>query len=394
MVHPLWAKAMVIEDARQRRVAIVTLDLIGDNFGRDLADRIRKQCSKASTIASHEILFNFSHTHCGPVSKLNDGATVTYNLDEGQRSRVTRYTETLEGKLVRMIVGATRSMRPAELRFGESQANFAANRRSRHNPNGPTDDTVPVLVASDTEQRTIAVLFGYACHTASLTGEFNQYCGDYAGFTQAAIERAHPGATALFMMGCGADANPSPRGQLALAQQHGAALAEAVNKVVTGDATPLAGPLSVQLERVDLHFVNPPTREHLEQRRKDGDAYDQRLTRVLLQRLAKHGSLQNSYPFPIHVVRFGQGLSMIALGGETVVDYALRLRSELSPNRLWVAGYSNEVFAYVPSERVLAEGGYEGGGAMKYFGIHGPFRPGLEEKIVKQVKRMMEASPE
>ena len=56
-----------------------------------------------------------------------------------------------------------------------------------------------------------------------------------------------------------------------------------------------------------------------------------------------------------------------------------------------VAGYCNEVFAYVPSERVLKEGGYEGGGAMKYFGWHGPFKPGVEDRVVGLVEKLMQA---
>jgi len=89
-------------------------------------------------------------------------------------------------------------------------------------------------------------------------------------------------------------------------------------------------------------------------------------------------------------VRFGDDLSLIALSGEVVVDYALRLRKGFEGQRVWIAGYCNEVFAYVPSERVLAEGGYEGGGAMKYFGWHGPFKAGVEDRVVGLVKKLMD----
>jgi hypothetical protein len=53
-----------------------------------------------------------------------------------------------------------------------------------------------------------------------------------------------------------------------------------------------------------------------------------------------------------------------------------------------VPGYCNEIFAYLPTERVLKEGGYEGGEAMVYFGLCGPFQPGLEQKIIDAVKRL------
>ena len=48
-------------------------------------------------------------------------------------------------------------------------------------------------------------------------------------------------------------------------------------------------------------------------------------------------------------------------------------------------GRTNDVFAYIPSLRVLQEGGYEGGGAMIYYGQPGPFAPSVEETIIGKV---------
>ena len=278
-------------------------------------------------------------------------------------------------------------MRPADLAYGTGQATFATNRRQRHNPNGPVDHEVPVLRVSNVHGELLAVVFGYACHNTTLS--IDEYNGDYAGFAQIAFEKAHPGVTGIFMAGCGGDANPASRGEVALAEEHGDSLAAAVGQVLDGDLHALDGQLNVRFDRLDLAFVDPPTKLELESRRGRGNVYDQRLTEILLQRIEKGETTPSSYAFPVHVVRFGDSLSLIALGGETVVDYALRLRTELKGTRVWVAGYCNEVFAYVPSERVLAEGGYEGGGAMKYFAIHGPFRPGLEDRIVRRVHQLV-----
>ena len=74
---------------------------------------------------------------------------------------------------------------------------------------------------------------------------------------------------------------------------------------------------------------------------------------------------------------------------EVVVDYSLRLKQELGSDRTWVAGYSNDVLAYIPSRRVLLEGGYEGGGAMLYFGRPGPWAEGIERTIVTEVHRQV-----
>jgi hypothetical protein len=190
--------------------------------------------------------------------------------------------------------------------------------------------------------------------------------------------------------GCGADANPNPRGTIELAEQHGESLAAAVGRTLSGEMRPIRGPLTVAFERVDLPFVEPPNKQELEQRTGEGNVYQQRLTRVLLGRIADKGQLDGAYPCPVQVIRFGDDLTLIALAGEVVVDYALRLRKELAGQPTWVAGYCNEVFAYVPSERVLTEGGYEGGGAMVYFGWHGPFKPGVENLLVDKIKKLVE----
>jgi neutral ceramidase len=71
------------------------------------------------------------------------------------------------------------------------------------------------------------------------------------------------------------------------------------------------------------------------------------------------------------------------LSSETVVDYSLRLKSELghpSGPVVWVAGYSNVMEGYIPSRRVLLEGGYEAESR--------PWNPTLEERIVAKVHEL------
>jgi hypothetical protein len=102
----------------------------------------------------------------------------------------------------------------------------------------------------------------------------------------------------------------------------------------------------------------------------------------------------------------------VLLGGEVVVDYSLRLKREVTPETVWVAAYANDVMGYIPSTRVLREGGYEGGGSMVYYGQPSPWadtapeaatgtatshRPGIETSIVtavlRQVASLRTASP-
>ena len=407
VLQPLWAKALVLEDGQRSRAVLVTLDLIG--IDRRLADAVGERVFQKTGIPRERILLNCSHTHSGPVVA---GVTpLVYNLNPQQKATVEDYAKKLRDDLVLLVVAAVNDLRPATLAFGEGRATFGANRRvPRAKPSAakgpqagakassvtsappaparpaPVDHGVPVLLVRDDRGSLRAVLFGYACHNTTLA--IYQINGDYAGFAQAALESRHPGTTALFTIGCGADVNPQPRSEVRLAQQHGDSLATAVDEVLRGSVQPVRGPLKVAFERVDLKLVDPPGKEQLERLLQDKNVYQQRLAKELLGQLAAGRALPTSYPCPVQVVRFGDDLLLVALSGEPCVDYALRLRREFVGRRIWIAGFSNEVFAYVPSERVLQEGGYEGGAAMVYFGIHGPFQPGLEQQIIDTVKRL------
>ena len=92
---------------------------------------------------------------------------------------------------------------------------------------------------------------------------------------------------------------------------------------------------------------------------------------------------------PVQVIHFGNRLTMVTIGGEMVVDYSLRLKRELGKRRaVWVVGYSNDVMGYIPSLRVLREGGYEGGGAMRYVRSTpppGPWAETLEKRLVDRI---------
>jgi len=388
VLHPIGAKALVFEDRDGTRVAIITMDLIG--IGRGLSDDVCQRIFQRTGIPRERIVLNVSHTHSGPVVA---GVTpLVYDLTPEQQAAVDDYAKALADKLVTLAETAIKDLRPARLAFGEGKATFGANRRATRlkvppdSPKAPVDHGVPVLAVRDETDSLQAVLFGYACHSTTLS--VYEVNGDYPGFALTALETAHPGATALFMAGCGADVNPDPRREVALAKQYGQALATAVDEVLGGSMRPVHGPLSVGFERIDLKLVDAPTQQQIEQLLQDKNKYQQRLARHLLDELAAGRTLPTSYPCPVQVIRFGNDLVMAALAGEPCVDYALRLRRELADRPIWIAGYCNDIFAYIPSERVLQEGGYEGGEAMVYFGLHGPFQPGLEQQIIDAVKRL------
>ncbi|QDS94540.1 Neutral ceramidase precursor [Roseimaritima multifibrata] len=347
----LFAKAMAIEDQAGTRVVFVTLDLIG--VREELQSRVAEQVEKQFKLPASMLLMNASHTHSGPA----------YEREDAQG-----YLNSLVDTLVDLVGRSLAERQPAELSYSFASCSVAMNRRtpSQHgflnhpNPNGPTDHTVPVLSVRNPDDDSLrAILFGYACHNTTLG--LLRWQGDYAGYAQEFLERDHPGVTAMFMMGCGGDQNPYPRRELKYVELHGQSLATAVEAALESDQKtprhqrPIHGNLSVVNETVDLEYTTAG---------------------------------REDFAYPIQVIRFGDDLMLIALGSEVVVDYALRLKSELAkPDgpAIWVAGYSNAYNGYIPSKRVLKEGGYEA--------LSRPWKLTLEERIVDKVHELVGQLP-
>ncbi|MBX3412069.1 MAG: neutral/alkaline non-lysosomal ceramidase N-terminal domain-containing protein [Pirellulales bacterium] len=390
----LWAKCLVLEDPAGRRVALVTLDLVG--IDREISNNVRDRLQEKHQLDRSQVALNCSHTHTGPV--VGHNLRPMYFFDDEQASLVRSYTKTLEDSIVAVVGEAIEKLAPREIAFNEGQATFAVNRRN--NPEnevpqlrtvgklrGPVDYSVPVLSVRDGAGQLLAVAFGYACHATCLSSF--QWSGDYPGFAQLALEQRHPEAIALFWAGCGADQNPIPRRTTELAEQYGNQLADAVDRALNAVATPVTGSLGASYSELPLEFDRLPTREQLQSEAASGDRYVASRATYLLEQIDGGTPLSSTYPYPVQVWQIGPQLHWVTLGGEVVVDYALRLEHELGPHT-WVSGYTNDVMAYIPSRRVLTEGGYEGGGAMVYYGLPTVWSPQVEEQIVHQVRNTAE----
>ncbi len=394
VAQPLHAKALALEDRHGNRCVIITSDLLG--FPRAVAEPIADKIRQLHGLRRDQVLFTSSHTHSGPV--IRESLISMYPLDEAQAAAIRSYTERLQSLVADAVTAALKDLAPAQLSFGRGRAEFGVNRRALKdnryvigvNPEGPVDHDVPVLRVTGADGRLRAILFSYACHNTTHGADNYQIHGDYAGAAQEELEKAHPGAAALFFLGCGADTNPNPRGTMEYVRAYGHSMAQAVQQALSNPMRPVRGPLHTAFDRVELPFDTPPTREQLQARLQDPDIYVQRHARNLLEELDRNGKLRSSYPYPITVVKFGKDLTLVALAGEVVVDYALRLKRELTPpDKLWVAAYSNDVFAYIASKRVLAEGGYEADTSMIYYGLPGPWAPAVEDIVVGKVLQMV-----
>jgi hypothetical protein len=357
VARDLFAKALAIEGSDGTPLVVVTADLIG--IRRDMRDTVAERCRSEFALPPERLLLNASHTHCGP----------EYRPRAGREAEAANYQKFLEQTLVRLVGAALANRRPATVAYARARCGFAMNRRRNYalpdddihakrapTYDGPVDHDVPVLTVRDEAGKLRAVAFGYACHNTTLSSVtvppdeprylFN---GDYAGFAQERLQQVYPEAVALFVNGCSGDQNPYPRRDevpgllpLELAEHHGRTLAYSVVAALHTGERPIGGPIRTAIGDVQL----------------------------------TRNAGKPSHNYPVQVVRLGDAVTLAALGSETTVDYALRLKQEINSPMVWVAGYSNDYAGYVPSRRVAVEGGYEAAN---------DFTLDVEERIVGRV---------
>ncbi len=300
---------------------------------------------------------------------------------------------------MRTVGEALARMTPVRVSRGEGMTDFAVNRRNNREPDvpelkkrhalrGPSDHSVPVLAVRAHGGKLLAVVFAYACHNTTLS--IQQWNGDYAGFAETNLETAYPGAVALFCMGCGGDQNPIPRRSVELCRHYGRMMSDAVAAVLARHLEPLAPKLRTEYESVSLELGAAPTRDELKSLAENGaGAYIKRWAARLLREKDAGRPLARDYPYPVEIWRMGGKQLWIALGGEVVVDYDLRFKDRYGADT-WVTSYANDVMAYIPSRRVIREGGYEGNTSMMVYGMPAErWDESIEETIAATVDRLV-----
>ena len=382
-LHELWAKALVLEDANGEQAVLVTMDLLG--LPKKMSDNIRHQLKEKFELSKSQIVLNSSHTHSGPV--LQDALFDIYPLDSIQLEKIRHYSDWLEVQIVDLVGVAFHSMTPAQLYTNNGVTRFQVNRRNNNESTliqqielkGPNDYAVPVIKVANDQGDLIAVTFGYACHATVLN--INQWSGDYPGFAQLEIEKSHPGVTAMFFQGAGGNQNPLPRRTVSLAEQYGKELAAAVERVLNEPMLAVSPNLQTAYSEIELSLEIPSYAE-LKQMEKEFSGYQKRWASRMIDKIDRDISIKTSYPFPIQIWKLGNQM-MFSMGGESLIEYAIGLKQIFGPE-IFVLGYSNDVMAYIPSAKVLDEGGYEGESSQMVYGMSGKWNKSIEPQIYNE----------
>jgi len=355
----IWASALAVEDEKGQRAVFIAVDLSGTR--KDFSDNLRGKLKAAYNLSKEQIVINSSHTHTGPAT------SESWGRDEVQKEKIRRYAAKLTDQLVEITGKAMNTLQPVKIYSGNGVTRFQVNRRNNiqyklHLPehfNGPNDYTVSVLKVEKVSGELLAVMFSYACHSSMLRDY--KFSGDYPAYARMELEKLYPGATSLFFQGAGGNQIGHPRNTVVATKQAGKSLAAAVERVLSEPMKELSPSLTTTYEEISIRSDRtPPSKEELQAIISNTSSTESTIKNAKeeLEKLNKGESLVQSYPYPVQVWKLGD-LPIITLGGEPIVEYAIKLRL-IFGQETFVFGYSNDVMTYISTPKVLNEGGYEG----------------------------------
>lgn len=388
---PLLARAMVLENEKGERAAIIALDLIALTENQVAA--IRRLVQEWTGILPQNLLINCSHTHSAPavggLSPSSMGAADPAYLDLTMRKAATA------------VKLACDSLVEARLFFGTSESRIGINRRQRtpegrivigQNPEGAIDPKVSVLAANPNGSDFWLIAFSYACHGVVLGQDNYAVTADFIHFARQGVEDFFGGhALTIFLQGCCGDINPRERGNFEIAQKLGRELAASVVQAVLNSEPVEDETIAGVIGTLKLPLMPPPPakqlREHYRQFRETANLAKRegRLGEVrwrlseanwakqVLQAL-KENSLPKHQPMNAQVLRVGD-VAFAALASETFVEIGLNVKSQSPLARTVTLGYTNGCIGYLPTAKAYEEGGYEVELAFKFYGrllMHGP----------------------
>jgi hypothetical protein len=408
----LWSRALALEDPRGHRLVLANADIhiFTRRLHREIVDAARKRFG----LEPADVMLIATHTHSGPALPEGFDPIISWGLDEPEMRKLQAAADRIRDQTLDAMARALANLRPARLSFARGEARFGVNRRVRQgdgdygfgaNPEGVADPDVPVLLVESTDGKPLAVAFTYACHNTTVRNGHNgfyRYHPDYAGVAAAQIEARFPGSTAIYVTGAAGEIDPQPQGGVEQAERHGKTLADVVLAVLDRQGRrPVRGPLNAAYREIMLPLDMIPSRAKYTELSTSPVSYRRRHAHQILAQM-EAGTLPKEVPLPIQVWRFGEDLTLIALAGEVGVDYALRLKREFGADRVWPVAYANEVPCYIPSERVLKEGGYEAGwdsdqgpgipgatSSILFYGWAAPLAPGVEKRIFTAVRSLL-----
>ena len=344
----LKLQASVIVDEAGARHALIAADLLG--FDRSSTEAIRRGLA-SDGFAPERVILNASHTHYGPPAQFS----VTPSVGSADPWFILGLEKTAVETTRRALAEAADS----DIRYGRFRIKIGENRRQSkkrgvvmgRNPSGPYDaDSVFLWARPLAGGRGETVLLAHGCHPVFAGAE--GYCADYPGEFRRGAEVLRPGAKFVFLQGCGADVNgPSKAQYVSEGERLGR---ELIRSLALEQTQPLRGAFACAITHASL-----PLGRRLTHRELDRMAFAPPAPwmAAFARELLRRPDARRTVPYGVQAWRCGD-FSIVAMEGEVVSAYG-PLTRKAAGGTCMVLGYSNAVECYIPTDRILREGGYE-----------------------------------
>jgi hypothetical protein len=371
----LFVRALFLSQ-EESEALIMGFDLLF--FSRDEADRFKGAVGDRLGLAPAQIMLNTSHTHTGPkVGNWYYTPSDTLYLDE------------LEKRIVQAAIQAKRSAREATLSAGETRTSVPLSRRLKTgdgsiafapNPTGPIYGFLPFVLVQGQDGAPVCLLYSIACHASTIKGDerANFISADYPGAASAEIDRAFGKPCALFLQGAGGDAKASVIGR-GLGEWRagtwedvastGKTIAAEIQAARTSGLRDVRPGLRVGLAEMRLPLGPIPGREELlvvRDKARSAAATAAVADRVRglwaeeeLSLLDRGFGLPAQAAVLVQGIALGPGLRLVGVEGELTADLGHLIRDFYGVGITFPLGYSNGARMYLPSSRMIGEGGYE-----------------------------------
>jgi neutral ceramidase len=402
-VHdPLWAKALVISDGREK-VALVIADLVG--IDSNSIEEVRTKTAELTDIAPDRVIIGATHTHSGPVV-FSEG-----HLGRGEPSYKANLVQNLSGA----VFSANQNLEPVDLWVGESECRTVG--KNRRKAGGPTDPQLLVL-RFEGAKGTKALMVNYACHPVVLGPDNLLISADYPYYLRSTLESLYPGAQIMFTNGAagvintGHSASSSIIGAAASAQSKRTfSEARRLGRILAGQALE-ASENAVKQDHVTIRFKRQQTKLLLEpvptvseyeklilyweaqaqESKGNQNGYLKALTRIKwateMRDLRISGKIMGHITAEISALAIGD-LELATLPGEFFHELGLKLKRARSPKKVVVLGYTNGKIGYVPDAPAYDEGGYEVDESYPLYGLPSRLVRGSGEQVIEALQNAL-----
>ena len=400
VLDPLFAQVLCLRDGKGNGFVLASFDVIG--LPHDLSDRLRTRLVHELGVEWNLVVLNASHTHSGPYTLRGLMAGV------GPPPQIeVDYFKALEDKLVDCARAAGKAMKPVQVEVFQGSTDIGINRRGKNqqgrtamlpDPKGPLDDQVWVLKLTPESGGPPAVVFSCACHAVIVYGfAYSAISADFPGATRRFLREAlGPKAHTQFVQGFAGDIRPrllADPDQNRFRASKPADLERAARDLSAAVLAALKTPgekLSLDIagaaDRPFLPRDKPPSRELYEKMRANAlaqtNANRLAVADYWMKRYESGQGFARGDAWSVGLIRLAQNQWIVHCGGEPCIEWRAKMAAWLAPRKIVTWGYCQEANAYLPTESLLPEGGYEVLESNLARGSSpAPFAPGIERAV-------------